>query len=84
MYAQASAGMDMNSVNQEMGSGIQQLESQLAQQMNEIGQTTNPSESQLAVFQGNVQLWTNLINMESSIFKVVGDTMKTIVTNMSS
>ena len=72
------------SITDTLGSSIGQMEQQMYSQMSELENNPNPSEQDLVIFQTNMQLWSNLINMESSIIKVYGDTMKTIVTNMGS
>ncbi len=72
------------SITDTVGNSIGQIEEQMYAQMAELENNPNPSEQDMIIFQTNMQLWSNLINMESSIIKVYGDTMKTVVTNMGS
>jgi type III secretion apparatus needle protein len=74
----------LDNINTYMGAGLQQLDQQLTQAMQQIANNPSPSPKDLAIFQAQMQMYTNLIQMESSIFKVYGDTTRQIVTNMSS
>ncbi|MDQ5921066.1 MAG: Type secretion needle MxiH, YscF, SsaG, EprI, PscF, EscF [Pseudomonadota bacterium] len=71
-------------VTNTMGNSIGGMEEQMYSQLADLENNPNPSEQDLEVFQANMQIWSNLINMESSIIKVYGDTMKNVVTNMGS
>ncbi|MFN7095788.1 MAG: EscF/YscF/HrpA family type III secretion system needle major subunit [Burkholderiales bacterium] len=74
----------LDNINTYMGAGLQQLDQQLTQAMQQIANNPSPSPKDLAIFQAQMQMYTNLIQMESSIFKVYGDTTRQVVTNMSS
>ncbi len=82
-YAPPSS-FTFETVTDTLGNSIGQIEQQLYAQLSELENNPNPSEQDIVVFQANMQLWSNLINMESSIIKVYGDTMKQVVTNMGS
>lgn len=82
-YAMYSA-FTMETVGQACGDGIAQLEQSLSASLTQIQNNPNPSMSQLATFQANLQLWSGMIQMESSIVKNYGDTMKQVVSNMGS
>lgn len=74
----------LDNINTYMGAGLQQLDQQLTQAMQQIANNPSPNPKDLAVFQAQVQMYTNLIQMESSIFKRYGDVMQQVVTNMAS
>lgn len=83
LYAPGSV-FTLDTMNQQISTSIQGLENQLNQTLNYI--SANPagvSQAQLVVFQANIQLWSNMIQLESSAIKVYGDTMKQTVTNMA-
>jgi type III secretion apparatus needle protein len=75
---------NLENVTTAMGNGVQQLEQQLYSAMSQLQNNPNPSAGDLVIFQAQLLLWSNLIQMESSITKIYGDTMKQIVTNMGS
>jgi hypothetical protein len=56
----------------------------MAVTLDSLQNNPNPSQQDLIIFQANMQLWSNMISMESSITKVYGDTMKQVVNNMGS
>lgn len=72
----------LTEITNSMGGAINQQESQITSTLSQIQNNPDVSPSQLVVFQANLQLWSNLIQMESSIVKVYGDTMKQVVNNM--
>lgn len=76
--------VNLININDSIGSGINQLDSQISQALGDLASNPNPSPAQLVQLQYQVQLWSNLIQMESSINKVFGDTEKQVVTNMGS
>lgn len=80
----APSNFTFETVTNTLGNSIGQMEQQMYAQLSELENNPNPSEQDMVIFQTNMQLWSNLINMESSIIKVYGDTMKQIVTNMGS
>lgn len=82
-YANQSA-FTLNNVVNDMSSSTNQLEGQMNGMLEQIQNNPNPSQGQLLQFQAVLQIWTSLINMESSIIKVYGDTMKQVVSNMGS
>ena len=80
--ASAASDLNVDLVYQDITTGMSQLEQQMTTALNSIASNPQPSPQQLAVFQYQTNMWTNLIQMESSIFKVLGDTTKQVVTNM--
>ncbi|MCE2705582.1 MAG: EscF/YscF/HrpA family type III secretion system needle major subunit [Proteobacteria bacterium] len=75
---------NLDTVTSQMGSAVQSQEGQMAVTLNSLQNNPNPSQQDLIIFQANMQLWSNMISMESSITKVYGDTMKQVVNNMGS
>jgi type III secretion protein F len=72
-------------ITQTMSNAISQQEAQLQTTLQQIqSDGSNLSQSQLVAFQARLQLWSSLIQMESSVVKVYGDTMKQVVSNMGS
>jgi hypothetical protein len=82
MYYVSSLNLD--NISNFFGGGLSQAETQIQQMLSQLQSSQNVSPAQLALFQMQFQLWSNLILQESSMFKVVGDTTKQIVTNMGS
>ncbi|MBP9742970.1 MAG: hypothetical protein KBD37_06405 [Burkholderiales bacterium] len=82
-YAPPS-NFSFETVTNTFGNSIGGMEQQMYSQLSDLENNPNPSEQDLEIFQANMSLWSNLINMESSIIKVYGDTMKNVVTNMGS
>lgn len=74
----------LQSITNQLGSATQQMEQQMNAELSQLQSNPNPSQQDLVVFQATLQIWTNLIQMESSITKVYGDAMKQVVTNMGS
>ena len=79
-----ASGFTLGGINGQMGNGISQLESQLQQSLTDLQNNPQPSMQQLTEFQMQMSLWTNMVQMESSITKVYGDTMKQVVMNIGS
>jgi hypothetical protein len=75
---------NLDTVTSQMGSAVQSQEGQMAVTLDSLQNNPNPSQQDLIIFQANMQLWSNMISMESSITKVYGDTMKQVVNNMGS
>ena len=73
---------NLENVTNVLGSGVSQIEQQMEQQLSQLNSNPNPSPQALASFQAILQIWSSMINMESSIIKTYGDTMKQVVTNM--
>lgn len=80
----SNSQLSFTDVTQTMGGAISIQENQIMQTLQTIQNNPDIPTAQLAVFQANLQLWSNMIQMESSIIKVYGDTMKQVVTNMGS
>ena len=81
----ASAGsFNMFNVTAQMGVSTSSVEQQMNQALQALQSNPAPSPNQLAEFQAQMAVWSSIITMESSITKVMGDTMKSIVTNMGS
>lgn len=74
----------LDNISTYMGAGLQQLDQQLTQAMQQLSNNPSPNPKDLAIFQAQMQMYTNMIQMESSIFKMYGDTTRQVVTNMSS
>ena len=77
--------LTFTSLTGSMSNAISQQESQLQTTLQQIqADGSNVSQGTLVAFQARLQLWSSLIQMESSIVKVYGDTMKQVVSNMGS
>lgn len=59
------------------------LETNLNGIIAKISNNPNPSMKDLTTLQYTLQMYTNLINIESSVLRLYGDTMKTVGTNMA-
>jgi len=83
--ANAQVGLNLTDVSGTMTNAIAQQSSNIMSQLNSIqSDGANVSPAQLVQMQAYVQLWSSMIELESSIVKVYSDTMKQVVTNMSS
>jgi hypothetical protein len=82
MLPPQSSNFTLQDVKIQIGNALQQQEQDLTLQLQQLQSQPNASEQQLAIFQANLTTWSSLLNMESSIIKTYGDTMKQIVTNM--
>lgn len=83
--ASAQVGLDLTDISGTMTNAIAQQSSNIMSQLNSIqADGANISPAQLVQMQAYVQLWSSLIELESSVVKVYSDTMKQVVTNMSS
>ncbi|MFN8770729.1 MAG: EscF/YscF/HrpA family type III secretion system needle major subunit [Neisseriaceae bacterium] len=82
MLPPQSSNFTLQDVTIQIGNALQQQEQDLTLQLQQLQSQPNASEQQLAIFQANLTTWSSLLNMESSIIKTYGDTMKQIVTNM--
>jgi type III secretion apparatus needle protein len=79
-----NSNFTLASITNQLGGALAQQEQQLNMQLTELQNSPNPSQQDLVVFQANLQLWTNLLQLESSIIKIYGDTMKQVVNNAGS
>lgn len=79
-----ASNFTLDSVTTQLGNALQPEEMNLNAELQQLQSNPNPSQQDLVIFQATMQIWTNLIQMESSIVKVYGDTMKQVVTNMGS
>ena len=83
--ANANVGLNLTDISGTMTNAIQQQSSNIMSQLNSIqADGANVSPAQLVQMQAYVQLWSSMIELESSIVKVYSDTMKQVVTNASS
>jgi type III secretion apparatus needle protein len=83
--ANAQVGLNLTDVSGTMTNAIEQQSSNIMSQLNSIqADGANVSPAQLVQMQAYVQLWSSMIELESSIVKVYSDTMKQVVTNISS
>jgi len=71
----------LDSVFTNMGPGIQQLEDKMNAMLQQIQSNPAPSQSDLIQFQALTSTWSNIIQLQSSLLKVMGDTAKTVVNN---
>ena len=74
----------MFDVTSEMSVPIGNMEQQMNQALQALQNNPAPTTTQLATFQAQQAIWSSIVQMESSITKVMGDTMKQVVTNMGS
>ena len=82
--AGSSSNFNFSNVIGTLGSGLAPIENSMMSTMQQIQSNPNPSPQQLVVFQAQLQLYNTVITMESSVSKEMGDTMKSVVTNMNS
>lgn len=82
MNSIAGSGFNMFNVTQQMGTAINQMSTQIEQNLANIQQDPNPNPADLAVFQMQLSIWSNLIQLESTVIKVYGDTMNKVIMNM--
>ena len=67
-----------------MGQALAPQASQMISAMQQMQNNPNLSPQQMVVFQAQIQMYSTLVGMETSQVKVIGDTLKSVVTNMSS
>lgn len=75
------SSVTIDSVFENFTPGMQQLEDKMSGMMQQIQNNPAPSQADLVQFQALVSQWSNLIQLQSSILKVMGDTAKTVVNN---
>lgn len=80
--AYQTGGINIQDLKGPIENSINTLESQLMDVLNTLNSNPTPSQKDLLSIQTMLQLWTASIQMESSIVKVYGDTMKQLVNNM--
>ena len=82
--ANAQVGLDLTDISSTMTNAIAQQSSNIMGQLQQIqSDGANVSPAQLVQMQAYIQLWSSLIELESSIVKVYSDTMKQVVTNIA-
>jgi hypothetical protein len=74
----------LDSITNNLGGAIAQQENVLNEQLQQLQNDPNPSLQAMTIFQARLQMWANQLQLESSIIKIYGDTMKQIVTNAGS
>ena len=83
--ANAQMGLNLTEISGTMTNAISQQSANIMSQLNNIqadGANVNPA--QLVQMQAYIELWSSMIELESGIVKVYSDTMKQVVTNISS
>lgn len=80
-FTATPSNITMDAVFDNIGPGMQQLEDKMSAMMQQIQSNPAPSQSDLLQFQALTSMWSNLIQLQSSVLKVMGDTAKTVVNN---
>lgn len=75
---------NLNNVTNMIGGGLSGVENSMMQMLQQIQSEPNPSMTDLLAFQMNLQVYSSMIQLDSSIIKIYGDTMKQIVVNTGS
>ncbi len=73
-------GFDMNAVNQQMSSSIDQVGADMASQLDKT-QGGEMSEEDMLQYQDSMNRWNIMINMQTNIQKTWGDALKAIASN---
>jgi type III secretion apparatus needle protein len=74
-------GLDISSVNQTLGQGLQRVGSDLRSKIS-AAQGQDLSEEQMLDLQFDVNAWSMMVNLQSNIMKTMADTMKNTVSNL--
>lgn len=74
----------MDNITQSLASSIGQMEQQLTAELTEISENPYPSEQDLIIFEANLDTWSIISGLETSIIKSYTETEKNIVTNIGS
>lgn len=73
----STTGINMSYLSNQLGTVVSRTETDLRNQINLLGE--NPTQSDLLKIQANLQQWTMLIELQSTITKQLGDTLKSII-----
>lgn len=74
-------GINMDTVVTPINQSLNKVEQDLRNQIQSMG--SNPSTSDLLVMQQQLQKWTMLIQLESTVVKEFGDALKGIIQKAS-
>ena len=81
-----SASLNFNNVNNTVYSAIQTQETQLNQTMQTISSSSNNgtvSQAQMLQLQQQINQWSMLVQIQSTIIKSIGDSLKGVIQNIS-
>jgi hypothetical protein len=76
--------VNMDSISGSFGQGLQQIEGDLQSMMNKIQHDPNPSQQDLMMLQSLTVKWQGLVQIETGILKLFGDTMSKVAMNIGS
>ena len=76
------SGMTMDLVQNALQPAADSVSAQMEQMMSEIQNNPDPSPTDMAIFQANMQVYTSIIEMNSSITESLGSMMKQVATNI--
>lgn len=80
----STSNFTMESMVDNLMPGAISISDQMMQSLAVIQQNPNPSPTDLAAFQAQMQLYSSIIEMMSSITQDMGSVMKQIATNIGS
>ena len=84
MYNSQSNAVDLTSMVDPINNGLAQLEQDMEAMLQDIQNNPTPSQAELLQFQTMVAMWSNLVQLESSVIKQYGDAIKQVVINTGS
>ena len=72
-------GINFSVVNSSIYSAVQNRETQLRERITSIDNTENPGSLDLLMMQQEIQQWSMMIQIQSTVVKELSDTMKGII-----
>ena len=78
----AYSEMTMDMVQDALNPAADVVSAQLQTQMTALESNPDPSPTDLAIFQANMQIYTSIMEMNSSVTESMGSMMKQIATNI--
>ena len=72
-------GINFELVNSSVYSAVQAREAKLRTRIEEIGAEENPGSLDLLMMQQEIQQWSMMIQIQSTVVKELSDTMKGII-----
>ena len=72
-------GLNFEVVNSSIYNAVQAREAKLRTRIEEIGQDENPGSLDLLMMQQEIQQWSMMIQIQSTIVKELSDSMKGII-----
>ncbi len=84
MFNPAVSNFNIDNVSNSFGQGTQQLEDSLDSMMQKIQTEANPSTGDLLMLQSVLAKYQSIVQSETNVVKLLGDSLRSIATNIGS